>query len=261
MQATTINEVLERLNAIISESERTDSRAGFFAALYYKVTYSVQQGILTNQFEDGARMEQLDVTFANRYLAAYDQWKAGQPMSGSWKVAFDTVAKRQPLVLQHLFLGMNAHINLDLGIAAVETMQGKDFAALSNDFNNINSVISSLTNQVIRELDRVSPLLSLLGFHATRNNSILIQFSIDSARDGAWRFAEELSTKAGANLDGCIAQRDGDMTQLGRTLVNVSPLLRFTIWFIHLWEWKRASRIIRAMHEAKKRYLKVAEME
>jgi len=261
MQPTTIEEVLTRLTAIINDSINSNSRAGYFAALYYKVTYSVQQGIANNQFEDGPRMEQLDVTFANRYLTAYDQWKNKQPMTASWQVAFETVEKRSALVLQHLFLGMNAHINLDLGIAAVETMQGKEFVKLCNDFNTINAIISSLTNQVIAELDRISPLLSLLGFHATRNNSILIQFSIDCARDGAWRFAEELSQLSGTAYDQCIADRDKGIGQLGQTLVQGSTLLKLTIWFIHLWEWKQPSRIIKVMHEAKKQYLKVAEME
>ena len=86
---------------------------------------SVKEGIEKGRFDDGPRMEQLDVNFANRYLEAYDQWKNKQPVSGPWKTAFDTEARRQPLVLQHLLLGMNVHINLDLGIAASETMAGK----------------------------------------------------------------------------------------------------------------------------------------
>ena len=125
MKAKTIDEVLARLEQIISDSIGNKSRAGYFAALYYKVTASVKEGIEKGRFDDGPRMEQLDVNFANRYLEAYDQWKNKQPVSGPWKTAFDTEARRQPLVLQHLLLGMNVHINLDLGIAASETMAGK----------------------------------------------------------------------------------------------------------------------------------------
>jgi hypothetical protein len=261
MQATTIDEVLSALSAIIDDSIRTNSRAGFFAALYYKVTSSVKEGILHNRFDDGPRMEQLDVTFANRYLDAYTQWKNKLPMTGAWRVAFETVEQASPLVLQQLFLGMNAHINLDLGIATVETMKGKDLQGISNDFNNINLVIASLTNEVIRDLDRISPLLSIMGLHASNNNSILIQFSIGSARDGAWRFAEELSAQTGAAYDKCVADRDENITKLAESLVHTGFLLRLTIWVIHLFEWKRPSRIIEQLHNFKKPYLKVAQMK
>ena len=41
----------------------------------YKKDMSVKEGIEKGRFDDGPRMEQLDVNFANRYLEAYDQWK------------------------------------------------------------------------------------------------------------------------------------------------------------------------------------------
>ena len=79
---------------------------------------------------------------------------------------------------------MNAHINLDLGIAAVEVCGQQPIATLQQDFDAINTIIASLTYQVLNELGSVSPLLSLLGLHAT-NNSALIQFGISNAKDGA----------------------------------------------------------------------------
>lgn len=45
--------------------------AGYFAALYRKVTSRAKQGIADNEFEDGSRMEKLDVIFANPYINAY----------------------------------------------------------------------------------------------------------------------------------------------------------------------------------------------
>src|SRR6202008_4811607 len=98
----------------------TGDRAGYFAALYYKVTSRVRDGIHNGEFEDGARMEKLDVLFASRYLDAYTKWRNGQQPSLSWQTAFESTKRSSVLVLQHLLLGMNAHINLDLGIAAAE---------------------------------------------------------------------------------------------------------------------------------------------
>jgi hypothetical protein len=161
-------------------------------------------------------------------------------------------------VLQHLLLGMNAHINLDLGIAAVEASGGALLQSTRNDFDSINSIIASLTYEVIGELNRVSPLLSLMGLHATNYNSILIQFSIGNARDGAWCFAEELCGKTEGKYTECINKRDQTIMQLGESLVHASPLLRITLWIIHLFEWKRPSRVTKALGDYKKAYMQVS---
>jgi len=261
MQATTIDEVLARLEAIIADCAKTNNRAGYFAALYYKVTASVKDGIQKGQFQDGKRMENLDVIFANRFLTAYDQWKNNTKATGSWMVAFDATKRSSVLVLQHLLLGMNAHINLDLGIAAAEVTKGQDLQNIHNDFDSINSVISALTYQVISELDRISPLLSLMGLHATNYNSILIQFSIGNARDGAWCFAEELASKTGNDYDNCISDRDKNIAQLGQSLIHANFLLRITLWVIHLFEWKKPSKIITALNQYKKTYMKMADIQ
>src|SRR6202034_3435831 len=162
MPATTIDDILIQLESIIAESIQTNSRTGYFAALYYKVTASVKEGIAKGQFQNGPLMEQFDVIFASRYLDALNAWKNKQPLSASWQVAFEALNNSSLLVLQHLLLGMNAHINLDLGIAAV-TVSGGQLDNVQKDFDAINTIISSLTYQVLNDIDRVSPLLSLLG--------------------------------------------------------------------------------------------------
>ena len=253
MANTSIDDIITSLENIIADSAANSSRLGYFAALYLKVTKSVKDGIASGQFADGERMEKLDVIFASRYLDAYDQWKNHQPLSASWAIAFKQAEKSSVLVLQHLLLGMNAHINLDLGIAAVVVCGPQPISTLKKDFDDINSIIAALTNEVLFELGRVSPLLSLLGLHASNNNSALIQFSISNARDGAWCFAEDLVQKQGDAYSQCIAQRDETITKLGGSLVNTTGFMRFTIWLIHLFEWKNPKAIIKALNEYAKK--------
>lgn len=94
MPATTIDDILTQLESIIAESIRTNNRMGYFAALYYKVTASVKEGIAKGQFENGPRMEQFDVLFAGRYLDALNAWKNNQPVTASWQEAFDAPKNR-----------------------------------------------------------------------------------------------------------------------------------------------------------------------
>ena len=71
MEAKTTDEVILFLEEIIQTSKKEESSLGYFAALYQKVTISVKEKLNTNYFDDDARMEQLDVVFANRYLTAH----------------------------------------------------------------------------------------------------------------------------------------------------------------------------------------------
>jgi hypothetical protein len=260
--ATTIDEVLSRLEKIIADSQDTDKRTGFFAALYYKVTSRVKDGIVKNEFADGARMERLDVRFANRYLSALEQWQKAIPPTGSWKIALDSTKRSSILVLQHLLLGVNAHINLDLAIATVETVKenGQQLAEIRKDYDLINAIIGSLTYEVLNEIDRVSPLLSLLGLHGDNQELLLIQFSIGNARDGAWCFAEELDKLTGEEYIACIASRDKDISKLAGALIHVKGFVRLTLWLVHLFEWKNPGKIIRVLDGFKKTFIKAVNI-
>jgi hypothetical protein len=52
--------------------------------------------------------------------------------------------------------------------------------------------------------------------------------------------------------------RDKDINTLGNTLLHFKGMLRFTLWLIHLFEWKDPARIITALHEYKKKFIKVS---
>ncbi|HLZ88294.1 MAG TPA: DUF5995 family protein [Puia sp.] len=259
-QATSIDEVLSQLEKIISDARRSGDRVGYFAALYHKVTSGVKAGIARGDFEDGDRMARLDVLFANRYLQALEDWRAGLAVTDSWKIALEATKDPSLLVLQHLLLGINAHINLDLGIAAVETIQNKQIGEIHRDFDAINAIIGSLTYQVLREIDRMSPFLSLIGLHANRTDSFLVQFSIGNARDGAWCFAEDLSRMTGSAYSAFVMGRDNDVATLGRTLADTTGLLRFTLWIIHLFEWHDPKKIIAELYGFTKRFMKAEEV-
>ncbi len=70
MAKNPIDDVIAKLDAIIAESHSTPSRAGYFAALYRRVTATVRDNIGKGYFDDDIRMEKLDVAFAGRYLDA-----------------------------------------------------------------------------------------------------------------------------------------------------------------------------------------------
>lgn len=206
--ADTIDEVITQLTAIVAWAKQNNSRIGYFAALYRKVTLQVKKGIEQNEFDDGPRMERLDVIFANRYIEACYQYQTGRMPAKSWARAFDATQQWWPVVLQHLLLGMNAHINLDLGIAAAETVPPHQLQNLKGDFDKINGVLASLVGGVQDELAQIWPILGFLNRFLGSAQTILINFSMEKARDAAWSFAEELSPLSGEQRRQAIAEKD-----------------------------------------------------
>ncbi len=218
MPAENIDQVIDQLDDIIDWSINSSSRLGYFAALYRKVTLKVKEGIGDGFFEDGARMENLDVIFANRYLEAFDQNQKNIKNTRSWQLAFEASNQWWPIVLQHLLLGMNAHINLDLGIAAARTSPGQAVHDLEADFNKINQILASLVEGVQRELTEVWPVLGILDRIGGKTDEAIINFSMERARDHAWRVAEKLAPLSQTEQDSRMDVLDKEIALVGRLI-------------------------------------------
>lgn len=193
MPTRSFTEVIERLEQIIAWAKSNESPAGYFAALYYKMTLAVRDAVLRGEFENGSRMEQMDVAFANRYFEAFDTWQAGGTPTQSWKIAFDATREDNLTVMQHLLLGMNAHINLDLGIAAASVRQRDAIFGLKADFMRINEVIESLTNRTQLQLAQIWLPFGWLDRFLKTEDEGWIGFSIGTARNASWKAAQTLA--------------------------------------------------------------------
>ena len=225
MPARTIDEVIARLEEIIERSIAEGDRLGYFAALYNRVTEAVRTAIARGEFDDGERMERLDVTFANRYLDAYDRYRAGELPGRAWLKAFEASRSPRHIVLQHLLIGMNAHINLDLGVAAARTCPGSELPPLAADFDRINTILASLTPVVEQEIDEESPDFSAITRAAPKLELTLVGFAMDHARAAAWSLAQELAPFPPDRQLSAIARRDDEAVLLGDAVLCESPVI------------------------------------
>lgn len=218
MLPTTIDQVIARLDTRIATARERGSPNGYFAALYRKVTVRIRDGVKQGEFEDNPRMERLDVTFANRYLAACEALDAGARPTAAWQVSFDAARAWPPIVLQHLLLGMNAHINLDLGIAAVETAPGQALPALRKDFDHINDILGSLLDGVKADLTAIWPALGVFDAALGTKEDAIANFSMQKARASAWQLAECLAATPAADHARVIHERDCVVATFGKVL-------------------------------------------
>ena len=219
MPVHTIDDVIAALDGIIQRSLNEHSRLGYFAALYRRVTRAVKEGIAKNQFSDGPRMEKLDVIFASRYLDALRAYQAGGNPSRCWKVAFDACSDDSRLVLQHLLAGMNAHINLDLGVAAAQVSPGASIEQLKSDFDTINTVLAAQVSAVESEMSAISPLINTLSQVGMKTETTLINFNIDLARRAAWFMAERLAKEPAVLRDITLDGLDLAVSIEGRAIL------------------------------------------
>jgi hypothetical protein len=192
-QPASIQEVIGQLDEIISWSRDHQSPVGYFAMLYRRMTAAVMQGIQNHRFENGSRMEQLDIIFASRYLQAWDAYNQQQHCSNAWYTTFEACRNQRLVVLQHLVAGVNAHINLDLGIAAATLASGEQIFALQHDFDIINDVIASLTAGVQASLCNIWFPLRAIQSISNHQEEAVLNFSITAARKTSWANALALA--------------------------------------------------------------------
>ncbi len=109
---------MNQLEGVTVTARQRRDRLGLFAVMYRQTTRTVRNRVAAGHFDDSERMCPFVERFAGRYLAPLAAYQAGQPVPRSWRVAFQASASRDTIILQHLLLGMNAHINLDLAVVA-----------------------------------------------------------------------------------------------------------------------------------------------
>jgi hypothetical protein len=244
--AASIDEVVSRLDAVIARSRRDNSRLGYFACLYRSVTARVGEGIVAGRFQDGPRMERLDVVFANRYLAALDAYQAGRRPTRSWAVAFDA-GGGSLLILQHLLLGMNAHINLDLGIAAAQTSPGRDLPPLEHDFREISRLLGEMLDDVQSKIARVSPWMGVLDRVGMRTDEEICTFCLGGSRDLAWKWAQRFATVDRARLPHEIDALDRVVAGLAAPIRSPGVFLRPVLTAVRLREPRDVAPVLDAL--------------
>src|SRR3954452_14159894 len=248
MQAQGIDDVLKILDGIIADCKAKRDPLGYFPALYRQVTLKVKAGIAEGFFDNGPRMERFDALFANRYFAAYQAFCSGGQPSKSWQVAFQFTQSGQLIILQDLLVGINAHINLDLGVVTGETFQGAALQGFHDDFNKINQVLSTLLPKVEATVDAFSPLLGILAKIGGKDAIAALDFSMDAARDDAWMHASLLSLLPPEAWPMTVRTIDDKVAFLGKLIAQPSGIVAQAVDLIRETESKDVPAIIDALN-------------
>lgn len=234
-RAETIEDVITIMDEIVRNCRLRDSRIGYFTVLYRTTTYMVKKYCDQGGFFDNdERMRQLDIVFANYYfdsLFSELHYETNTP-SQSWKVTFDAADDPSIVLIQHLLVGMNAHISLDLGIATAIIAEGNLSEELKHDFFLLNSVLASFIHVIQTELSTVSPLMGLMNQLTLKFEDYVIDHGIRLARTRAWYFAEKLTAAPREQWSELIAEQDKEVALISQQILSPGWLFRPALWLI-----------------------------
>jgi hypothetical protein len=191
----TVDGVIARMWEIDAALAAEDGVA-VFNRMYLAVTERIAEiialpGPATTRFQDAQVMADLDVRFANLWLAAYDADAARRSVPTAWRPLFELRRGRR-LPVQYAIAGMNSHIEHDLPLAVVDTCTARGLtpADVHQDYEAVNDVLAqveepirrSFLDEVGREVDdHLGPIVHLLS-----------TWNIDKARDLSWVTVETL---------------------------------------------------------------------
>lgn len=216
--ATTIGEVIDALDGVVDDAARRRDRVGLFAALYRRTTAAVRDAIIEGRFDDGERMEHLDVVFAERYFDAYRAHLRGATPAGPWRYAFARAAEEDHLLLQHMLLGVNAHISLDLAVAVCDSCGSDGVASLAHDFFVVNEILADMVDRVQDDLNAVSPRLEAFDRLGGPADERLAAAFLARARSVAWRKALAYHQAPKARHARLLARWDAQVVRVSRRI-------------------------------------------
>jgi hypothetical protein len=216
--------------------------SGYFPALYSRVTERIGTSIDDGAFQDGPGLDRFATRFASHYIAAAQNHAHGpRCWQASWNVATD----HRLLIIQHLLIGINAHVNYDLPRAVVEVADERgDLLSIRHDFDAVNDVLAGTYVDIVKDLDRVSRWVNsasrLGGGHA-------FNFSLALARARAWQAATTMYPLPAEGRRAYSEELDRLVSVLAFQITRPAPILRPLVGLARRFEEHDATKVVTAL--------------
>lgn len=189
--------ITTRMAQLVANWQQAKDQRAIFLQCYQMMTENMIAGVANGRFHDGPWVTHLLHHFADYYFAALETYDAGDCCTAVWTLAHDAATKGRASVLQHLFLGVNAHINYDLALTVYDLLHDQ-WANLPpttqqsryEDYCLVNDIIAETIDAVQDEVvERHSPLLALVDWLGGRMDEFIVTQLINHWREEVWRTA------------------------------------------------------------------------
>jgi hypothetical protein len=216
--AKTVDDVRSLLASAIQVAREEDTADAYFPLIYSWETRDIAKAADDGVFEAPDDLRRMIVVFANRYFSARAHFRANEPTSKPWALAFRAARSSSAMVIQHLLLAMNAHINVDLAAAAAET--GISWP----DYARVDVILARGVENIQGRLNRLTLLLRALDLVAGHFDEMLTVFSLKAARRNAYELAHRMRAAPESERAALIAEAEHCALGLGERLLE--PPLR-----------------------------------
>lgn len=198
-----VSEVVENFEWLENSFFEEGDLRGVFATAYLHITRSIRNALGSGTFLDDDWAELYLIRFANLYRIAVLNYETQKfdLVPKSWLVSFNLAKKKEGLIIQHLLLGINAHINHDLAIALFDVKIDPRRDQKYTDHTNVNLILEKATEGLKKDIaEKYAPILDRLDKGFGTLDDEITEFSIPKAREHAWSFAIAL-TAAQSNIE------------------------------------------------------------
>lgn len=194
----TTDHLIARMNRQADLWEKAQDQRFIFLRCYGLMTRNMHRNIQEGRFQDEPWVEKLLLRFAEYYFDALEKYEQNGPTTPAvWRQVHEASRKRKLHVLQHLLLGINAHINYDLALALYDGLCG-EWPQLSDsqrlgrerDHDEVNRVIAETIDTVQDEVvEKQSRLMALVDHLFGRMDEWLLSQLITHWRTEVWEEA------------------------------------------------------------------------
>lgn len=225
--------VIAHMQSFVQRWDEAADRKAVFLRCYSMMTANMLAAIERGEFTDRDWVDRLLHRFADYYFDALDRYERTPAAAPAvWRLAHDATRDPATLPLQHLLLGVNAHINYDLVLTLADLLE-PEWGALSapqraaryRDHGHVNRVIARTIDAVQDEvLEPAMPGMSLLDVLMGPLDEYLIARLITGWREDVWQNAARLMEARARGDDApVLAQVEAFTLRLGRR-IRFGPL-------------------------------------
>ncbi len=223
------DDVIERMQAQIDTWEAQGDRRAIFLTCYTMMTRNMLAAVERGEFADPVWVGRLLDHFAEYYFVALEGYEARAAIPGPWRLAFEAAGEPGWNVIQHLLLGVNAHINYDLVLATCDlldpewaAMPESQRASRYQDYCLVNTIIAQTIDAVQDQvLERYSPGLDWIDRGLGRLDEWMIARLVSSWREEVWKHTlRRVETPLAAGREALRLEVEGAANQTARQIAH-----------------------------------------
>lgn len=221
-------EIVNKMDRMAREWELREDKRAIFLRCYCMMTRNMVTALGDKRFIDQDWVGDMLNRFAEYYFDALACFDCGEEVPMVWRYVHDAAEHKDLHVLQHLFLGVNAHINYDLVLTLYELLQ-PEWDQLSEDnrrnrhldHQQVNTIIEETIDRVQDEVvEQYNPRMDLVDKMMGRLDERLIGGLIRKWRKSVWNNTLLLlETKNEEEVKAHIQQIEKSVLQTAKWLV------------------------------------------